>query len=446
MAKRRSSALPPGPPWSPAGATLRWLLRPVAMMEGCRARYGDVFTVRFLHEGTTVMISHPGDVQRIFTADPAVVHAGEGRRLMAPIFGENSVVCLDEEPHQAQRRLLLQPFHGDRLSVYEDLVDEITRAELAECETGTPVKFAPVLRSIALEIIIRAVFGIDDPRRAAPLRAATLRLLDFTSSIMRMTPLMLLGPDRAPRIPLVRKLLDDVDTLIYEEIAARQADPDFAERPDVLSMLLTTEHEDGTPIAPVEVRDQLVTLLIGGHETTATALSWGIERLSHSPQALARLRSEVTAGEDAYLDAVVKETLRIGCVLPVTSRVLKAPFELREHTIPAGTMVTVCSFLTHHDPRIYPQPYGFRPERFLEGSIETYGWIPFGGGVRRCIGSSFAILEMKTVLKALCEELRLEPVGPFPEPTARRAITLAPRNGCEVICERAPAGRIPEAR
>jgi cytochrome P450 family 135 len=415
-------------------------------MEDCRTRYGDAFTIRFLHEGTTVMISHPEDVQRIFTADPAIVHAGEGRRLMAPIFGENSVVCLDEEPHRAQRRLLLQPFHGDRLGVYEDLVDEITRSELAKCETGMPMKFAPVLRSIALAIIVRAVFGIHDPRRAAPLREATLRLLNFTSSILRMTPLMLLGPTRAPRIPMVRKLLNDVDTLIYEEIATRQTDPNFAERPDVLSMLLTTEHEDGTPITPVEVRDQLVTLLIGGHETTATALSWGIERLSHSPQALARLQAEVTAGEEGYLDAVVKETLRIGCVLPVTSRLLKAPFELREHAVPAGTMITVCSFLTHHDPRIYPQPYSFRPERFLESSTEAYSWIPFGGGVRRCIGSSFAVLEMKTVLKALSEELSLEPVGSFPEPTARRAITLAPRDGCEVICRRATAGQVLGAR
>jgi cytochrome P450 len=405
-------------------------------MEGCRARYGDAFTIRFMHEGTTVLVSHPQDVQRLFTADPSAVHAGEGRRLMLPIFGENSLLCLDEDIHAAQRRLLLPPFHGDRLSAYAELMSDITRSELADCELGRPAKFAPRLRSIALEIILRAVFGIRDAARAAPLRDAFSQLLDLTSSLLRMAPLMLLGPVKAPRIPTVRRLLERVDLLIFSEIAERQGEADLAERPDILSMLLTTEHADGTEMSPVEVRDQLVTLLIGGHETTATGLSWAIERLAHSPQVMERLRSEAMAGQEAYLDAVVKETLRIRSVLPVVSRLVKAPLELRGHTIPAGTIVSACTYLTHHRPEVYPEPYLFRPERFLESAPGTYTWIPFGGGVRRCLGASFAMLEMKTVLKVVSEHLLLKPVNASPEAIGRRAITLVPKNGCEVVCER----------
>lgn len=437
-----SPGLPPGPSWSPAGATLRWLLRPIALMEGSRDRYGDAFTIRFQHEGTTVLISHPQDVQLLFTAAASVAHAGEGRRLMQPIFGDNSLLCLDEEIHAQQRRLLLPPFHGDRLSAYGELIADITRAELAKCQLGTPVRFAPRLRAIALEIILRAVFGVRDAVRAAALRDAMSQLLDLTSSLLRMAPLMLLGPARAPRIPTVRRLLERVDRLVFGEISARQGEPGLHERPDVLSMLLTSEHSDGTRMSPVEVRDQLVTLLIGGHETTATGLSWAIERLARSPTVMQRLRSEAIAGEDRYLDAVVKETLRARSVLPVVSRLVKAPLQLREHRIPAGTIVSACTYLVHHRADVYPEPYLFRPERFLDSAPGTYTWIPFGGGVRRCLGASFAMLEMKTVLKVLSEELRIAPVDTAPEAVGRRAITLVPKDGCEIVCERLPRDAI----
>lgn len=438
--------MPPGPTWSPLSATLRWLFRPIALMEGCSARYGDTFTIRFMHEGTTVLISHPEDVRRLFTADPTAVHAGEGRRLMEPIFGANSLLCLDEDVHATQRRLLLPPFHGDRLSAYAELMADITRAELTQCELGTPTEFAPVLRSIALEIILRAVFGIDDVARAAPLRDAMSQLLDLTSSLLRMAPLMLLGPAKAPRIPMVRRLLEQVDSQIFNEIAARRREPRLEERSDVLSMLLTTEHADGTAMSSVEVRDQLVTLLIGGHETTATGLSWAIEQLARSPEAMARLRSEAAVGETGYLDAVVKETLRIRSVLPVISRLLKAPLELRDYTIPAGTIVSACTYLAHHRSEVYQEPYVFKPERFLGSAPGTYTWIPFGGGVRRCLGASFAILEMKTVLKVVSEQLRLAPGRATSEAIGRRAITLVPRNGCEIVCEQVSAGAALGAR
>jgi cytochrome P450 len=427
--------LPPGPAWSPAEATLRWLLRPTALLEGCRARYGDAFTVRFLHEGTTVLISHPQDLQVFFTADPTAVHAGEGRTLLVPIFGENSLPCLDEDAHRAKRRLLRPPFHGDRLNAYTELIADIARAELADCASGDPVKLAPRFRAIALEVILVAIFGVSDRERAAPLREVLTQLLDLTSSLFRMVPLMLLGPTWAPRVPTVRRLLEQVDAIIFSEIAARQGEPDLAERADVLSMLLTSRYEDGAAMSTVELRDHMVSLLIAGHETTAAALAWGIELLSRSPQVMERLRAEMMAGEETYLDAVAKETLRIRSPLPVASRLVKKPLELRGYTIPPGVLVSACNYLTHHDPEIYPEPYRFRPERFLESKPGTYTWFPFGVGIRKCLGHSFAMLEMKTVLKVISENFRLTPAGSPPQAVGRRAITLVPKNGCEVICE-----------
>jgi cytochrome P450 family 135 len=429
------SKLPPGPAWSPAEATLRWLFRPIALMEGCRARYGDTFTIRFLHEGTTVLISHPEDMQRFFTADPTTLHAGEGRPLLKPIFGANSLTCLDEDAHRAQRRLLLPPFHGERLKTYTELIADITRTELASCEMGRPVKLGPHLRAIALKVILHAIFGVRDTPRGAQLQKATTQLLNLTSSLWRMAPLMLLGPTWALRVPTVRRLLQRVDTIIFSEIEARREEPDLAERTDVLSLLMAAKHDDGTAMTPVEIRDHMITLLIGGHETTAAALGWGIERLSRSPQAMERLRSEVMTGEDIYLDAVTKETLRIRSPLPVVSRLTKKPLELRDHIIPEETLVAACTYLTHHDPEIYPDPYRFRPERFLDLKAGTYAWLPFGGGMRRCLGSSFAMLEIKTVLRVVSENLWVTPTSSLPEAIGRRAITLVPKHGCEVVLE-----------
>jgi cytochrome P450 family 135 len=432
----QTRTLPPGPGWSPPSATLRWLTHPIRVMEGCSKRYGDIFTVRFLHEGPTVLISHPDDVQRLFTADPTAVHTGESRRLVRSLFGVNSLTCLDEDEHAAQRRLLLPPVHGDSLRAHAQIMADVTRKELAKCAVGEPIVFAPVMRSIAFEIILRAAFGIEDTARAAPLRQAISALLDFTASLFRMVPMMLLGPDNAQRIPFVRRMLQTLDDLIYQEISRRRDEPDLAGRPDILSTLLTSEHMDGTPMTPTEIRDELVTMLIGGHESTAASLSWAIERLARSPAAMDRLRLEAAEGDETYLDAVVKETLRARSVLPVVSRLVKTPLELREHTVPPGTMVAACIYLLHHRRDVYPEPYAFRPERFIERAAGTYTWIPFGGGVRRCLGASFAMLEMKTVIRVLCETLSVKPADRRPERVGRRAIMLVPKDGCRVVCER----------
>jgi cytochrome P450 family 135 len=435
-----SLTLPPGPAWSPPSTTLRWLLRPIPVMETCRTRYGDSFTLRFMHEGVTVLISHPEDVRRLFTAHPSAVHAGENRRLVRPIFGDNSLACLDEDAHAAQRRLLLPPVHGDRLRAHAALMTEIARAEVATWKLGEPIEMASHLRDIAFEIILRAVFGIRDATRAAPLRRAISRLFDFTASVVRMTPMMLLGPDNAQRIPLVRRMLQAVDEVIHQEIARRRREPDLDTRSDILSMLLTTEHGDGAPMTANEIRDELVTMLIGGHESTAATLAWAIEQLARSPAMMDRIRSEAHNGDETYLDAFVKETLRARSVLAVVSRLVKTPLQLRDHTISPGTIVAACIYLVHHRSDVYPEPYAFRPERFLESSPGTYTWLPFGGGVRRCVGSGFAMLEMKTVIRVASEQLRMKPARRNPEAVGRRAaVMMVPKNGCRVICE--PVGR-----
>jgi cytochrome P450 len=427
--------LPPGPSWTPAAATLRWLLNPVALMEGCRERYGDAFTIRFMHEGTSVLLSHPDDIKALFTAEPTAVHAGEGRRLMQPVFGPSSILCLDESEHAAQRRLLLPPFHGDRLARYSELIADATASEIATWNLGVPIRLAPRFRAIALEIILRAMFGVEDAQRAAPLRQAIERLLALASSLPRLVPLMLLGPNQAPRLPHVRRLLVTFDTLVLEEIARRKADPQLDSRPDILSILLSARDADGAQMPARAVRDQLVTLLIAGHETTATALSWAVERLVHTPAAMEALTTDIAAGSQDYVEAVVKEVLRVRPVLPVVSRLVKRPLELRACTLPPGTVVAACTYLVHRRADVYPEPDRFLPERFLTTSPGTYTWIPFGGGVRRCLGGSFAMLEMKTVLRVTIEQLRLMRASAGPEPVGRRAITLAPRRGCQIIAE-----------
>jgi cytochrome P450 len=436
MALVSSSTLPAGPKWTPPSTTLRWLLRPIPVMESCREQYGDVFTLRFLHEGTTVLVSHPEDVQRLFTADPTAVHTGESRRLVRPIFGVNSLTTIDEDAHAAQRRLLLPPVHGDRLRAHAEIMTEVARAEVATWKLGEPIAIAPHLRTIAFEIILRAAFGIRDTARAAPLRDAISRMLDVTASLIRMAPMMLLGPDNAQRIPFVRRMLQRVDELIYQEISRRRREPDLETRSDILSTLLTSEHTDGTPMSSDEIRDELVTMLIGGHESTAASLSWAIEQLARSPQIMERIRSETGEDDETYLDAFVKETLRARSVLPVVSRLVKTPLQLRDHTIPPGTTVAACIYLVHHRSDVYPEPYAFRPERFIESTPGTYTWIPFGGGVRRCLGRGFAMLEMKTVIRVASEQLRMRPAGESPEAVGRRAIMMVPKNGCRVVCER----------
>ncbi|HKG65588.1 MAG TPA: cytochrome P450 [Solirubrobacteraceae bacterium] len=424
--------LPPGPRYPVALQTLGWIARPGPFMERCRDRYGDAFTLRLHNEDTWVLLSDPAAVKQVFTGDPKLLHSGEANGILRPIVGPNSVLLLDDRAHMSQRKLLLPPFHGERMKAYGGLMAEAAEAEIAAWPAGQVVATRPAMQRITLEIVMRAIFGITDTRAMGRMRAALTSMLDWTTRPSRLMLLVAAGPKGIPRIPEYRAVMAELDAVIAEAIAGGRAASDVAERGDVLSMLLGARHEDdGSPMTDAELRDELVTLLVAGHETTATALSWALERLARHPEAWARLRS----GDEPYLDAVIKETLRLRPVLPIVLRRLKAPLEIGGWELPEGVSAVPCIYLMHRRPDIYPDPLAFRPERFLEQPAGTYTWIPFGGGVRRCLGASFAQFEMAAVLRVLARRCAsLEPDGVVPERTARRSITLVPaRDGAVVV-------------
>jgi cytochrome P450 len=410
--------------------TVGWIARPMPFMERCRDRYGDAFTLRIAHEGTWVLLSDPEAVKQVFTGDPRLMHAGEGNAVLLPVLGSNSVLLLDEDPHMAQRKLLLPPLHGERLARHAETMREVAEREVASWPAGDTLALAPRMADLTLEIIARTVFGSADPELLRRLRS-TIELV--SSPGVYTLFMMLLGPQRAAGSPLTRRLLAPVDHYLLREIARRRDDPLLDTRDDVLSLLLGARHDDGAPMSDREVRDELMTLLVAGHETTATAVSWAMERLLRHPEQLAR----AATGDEDYLDAVVKETLRLRPILPLVARKLVEPMEIGGHALPAGATVAPCIYLMHRRPDVYPDPRAFRPERFLEQPAGTYTWIPFGGGVRRCLGAAFAIQEMKIVLRAILSRHRLRPSRPRSERVTRRTITLVPEHGAEVVVESA---------
>jgi cytochrome P450 len=413
--------------------TMRWGFRPMRFMLDCRERYGDVFTVRIAQEGDWVLLADPEHVKQVFTGDPAVYHAGEANTILLPLVGHHSVLLLDEDAHMRQRKLMLPPFHGKRMERYGALMRAVAAAEVASWPRGEPMALQPRMQALTLEVIVRAVLGVDEERRLAEIRATLRDLLQDVMDPLSAVLIVLLGPRRFARLPMVRNAMKPSDGLLFDEIARRREAPDLDEREDILSLLVRARHEDGRAMSDAELRDELVTLLVAGHETTATALSWAAERLVRHPGKLARLRDEVAAGQDDYLDAVVKETLRFRPVLPLVVRRLTQPVRIGEHLIPAGARVAPCIYLVHRREDVYPDPHAFRPERFLEQPAGTYTWIPFGGGVRRCLGASFAMFEMKQVLSALVTGLELRAPEPESERVRRRQITLSPSRGGEVV-------------
>jgi cytochrome P450 len=426
--------LPPGPRMGRALQTLIWSRRAQWMLEQCRARFGSMFTLKIAYEGTWVVVSDPDDVKQVFTGDSKVFHAGEGNQILKPVLGDNSVLVLDEKPHMSQRKLLLPPFHGARMQGYEEKMAEIAAREIEGWPTGTPYKLRPRMQAMTLEIILETVFGVHaGDERMDALRVALREILDLTTNPLALGPALLVGPDRLRRIPLFRRRIDRVDELIHREIAERRAAGDLEERDDILSMLVAARHEDGSPMSEAEMRDELLTLLVAGHETTATSLSWAMERLVRHPEKLERLREETLAGEGDYLTATIQETLRLRPVIVLVARRLTAPVEIGGYELPVGATVTPCIHLMHRNPEIYPEPDRFLPERFLDDPPGTYTWIPFGGGVRRCLGASFAQFEMAVVLRELVKRRQIRPARPESERPFRRAITETPRHDAEVI-------------
>jgi len=425
--------LPPGPRMPRALQTAIWSRRAQWFLEQSRARFGPMFSIKIAYEGDWVVLADPELVKQVFTGDPKVFHAGEGNQILRPILGDNSVLVLDEKPHMGQRKLLLPPFHGERMQAYGEQMTEIAAREIESWPTGVPYKLRPRMQAITLEIIIETVFGVHERERMEPLREALRNFLDLTTNPAALLPVLMVGPDRIKHIPAFRRRIERVDALIASEIAERRVAEDLEEREDILSLLLLARHEDGSPMSDAEIRDELLTLLVAGHETTATALSWAMERLTRHPEKLERLRAEVEDGEEEYLTATIQETLRLRPVIVIVARKLTEAVELGGYELPAGAGVTPCIHLLHRDPHIYPDPDRFIPERFLDNPPGTYTWIPFGGGVRRCLGAAFAQFEMAVVLRELVRRHEVLPANPASERPYRRAITETPRHDAEVI-------------
>jgi cytochrome P450 len=436
--------LPPGPTQPSVVQTIGWWARPISFMEQCRRRFGRRFTIRLLSTPPFVMHADPAHVKEIFTAPPEVLHPGEGARILEPVVGRNSVILLDEREHLSQRRLMLPAFHGEKMERLTDLMAEVADREVASWPRGEPVELHPRFQALTLDIILRTVFGLDAGERLEALRARLTQILALGSRPLGMFPF--LQRDFGAMSPWRRfiRLRDETDELIFELIAERGSDS--SERDDVLSMLLGARHEDGSPMSPQELRDELMTLLVAGHETTASELAWAFEQLVREPVVLARLTDEIDAGaDDAYLTATVTETLRRRPVLPnAAPRLVKHEVDVGGWTYPPGVCLVANSYLIHHDPEIYPDPYAFRPERFLEAAPGTYTWIPFGGGRRRCLGASFALLEMKIVLRSVVAARDVRGGAGRLELARRRSITLSPGRGATTVLGDRPRARTRE--
>ena len=430
------AGLPPGPSYPALIQGIGLWTRPLAYMEQCRARYGKRFTIRFPFTPPFVMHTEPDQVKQIYTAPPDVLHPGEGARVLEPVVGMKSVILLDGDSHMEQRKLMLPAFHGENMERLTSLVEEVTDQAVASWDGESELH--PRLQALTLEIILRAVFGLDPGPRLDSLRDDLATFLAYGNSPLTLIP----GPEdletkerqmrlfnRAGPLKGFLTIRERVNDLIFELIDERREDS--AGRDDVLAMLLAARHEDGSPMTDQELRDELMTMLVAGHETTASSLAWGFERLAREPRVAARLHEEVRDGNgDPYLTATIQEVLRRRPVLPNTApRLVKKPIEVGGWEYDRGVALVASAYLLHHDPDIYDDPYSFRPERFLDSPPGTYTWIPFGGGRRRCLGMSFAMLEMKIVLRSVIRAYELRGLTAGGEMPRRRNITIRPGRG-----------------
>jgi len=441
--------LPPGPRRFALLQTIGAWARPTASMDRNRARYGKRFTIRLLGQLPFVVLSDPDDIKELFMAPPDVLHPGEGASLLEPIVGPNSVILLDEGPHLKQRKLMLPAFHGERMQDLAGLMVELSEREVDAWPLDQTIELHPRLQGLTLEIVLRAVFGLEQGAQLDALRELLTELLAFTESPVSFVPIPKWMAGRGP-VGRLERTRAQADELIFALIEERQREGSGGA--DVLTLLLAAEHDDGSPMSPMELRDELMTALVAGHETTASQLAWAFAELAGEPAVQGRLAEEIhdEDSDEQYLTATINEIMRRRPVLPnAEPRLVKQPIEIGGVSYPPGVILTANAHLLHHDPEIYPDPYAFRPERFLESqggrAPGTYTWIPFGGGRRRCLGASFALLEMKLVLRAVLQRCELHPAGERPEVARRRGITISPSRGAQVILRGVPARARPHS-
>lgn len=438
-----------------------WARRPLPFLERCQKHFGDIFTIRVRHAGTWVILADPEDVKKVFTADHAVLGVGLANSILGPLLGPRSVMLLEEPEHVKRRKLMLPPFHGERMQGYSEMMAEVTRRELATWPIGEPFELWPRMQEITLEAIMRVVFGPVETDRLRRLRQLLRRLTNWMNDPRRLNLLAAAGPSRFAGNRDYRAMMGPVEDAVLEEVRRRQLQPDCTDGTDIAAMLGEARYEDGSPMTEQDLRDELVTLLTDG--PTSSLISWAFERILRHPDQYARLRAEIDPpdggypeghtqathsaeqppngmGDGAYLDAVVKETMRLCPAAPIVVRKLLEPMELGGYAIPAGTTVAPCVHLVHRRPDLYPEPLRFMPERFLERPAGTYTWIPFGGGVRRCLAASYAQLLMKQVIATVVDEIELRVVDPRSERARKSAIAFVPHRHALVVATQCVTG------
>lgn len=426
----RRGDLPPGPKMPRALQAVGWTQRPLPWLERCQQRYGDTFTLRILHWGDWVLLCDPDDVKKIFTAGQAV-GVDVANPLLGPVLGPRSVMLLEEPEHMTRRKLMLPAFHGKSIETDGEMMAEVARREVSRWPVGEPFALWPRMQEITQEVVMRAVFGPEAQERLNPLRELLRKLTIWMNEPRNLTLLATFGPEWIVRSRQFRRAMEPVEDAVMEEVRRRRAEGEV--RQDVVSMLVEARYEDGSPMSEQDLRDELLTLLTDG--PTSTSLAWTFERLLRNPDKLELAREDVRTGDGTYLDAVIKETLRLCPPVPVVVRHLLEPMQLGGYELPAGTTVAPCIHVIHRSERYYPQAKRFLPERFVGKQPGTYTWIPFGGGTRRCLAASYAELEMKRVLRTVFNEVDLRPVETRSERMRKSAISFAPDRRGLVIAE-----------
>jgi cytochrome P450 len=429
--------MPPVIAASALAQTARFISRPLPFLFGARAALGDTFTFTpVANRGeAVVVVTHPDHAKSLFTAPPAIVPSSTAESPLRPVLGARSVLTANGPEHLRRRKLLLPPFHGEAIARYAQVIEELIDAEIDTWAPGDTLIMSKRMQAVTLDVIMAGIFGVTgEPEPGSPeraLRDTTRRLLHFSEG-RAWQALELANMGRAEPRSILRRLLDTSNRHYYRVIAARRALPESERGLDILSLLLSVADEHGQPLDDVEIRDQLVTLVLAGHETTANSLAWAFERLVRTPDAYGELRDAVRGiGDDgdAYVEATIHEAMRVRPVIPIVGRRPTQPWQLGEYTIPAGTTITVGIVLIHHREDLYPQPFAFLPRRFLGVTPGTYTWIPFGGGTRRCLGAALAMAEQRIVMRAIARRVDLEHVDPQPEREQHRNVTIIPRQG-----------------
>jgi cytochrome P450 family 135 len=442
-----SGGLPPGPHLPGAVQTLRWMYRPIEFMEQCRRKYGPIFSLRLGPASNVFVIADPAAAKQVLTADPQHFRAGDTNGIFRDVVGNHSILVMDGPEHMHHRKILL-PVVGRHAERYRELIAGIARERVATWEPDTDIRLLGEMEAISFEVMMRIAMGTDGTSdREAKLRTLIPEMMDRCESPFTLIPWFRHEMGGISPYARLMRFIDRIDEILYETISERRVDPLTEFRDDALSLLIRATYEDGSPLEDRVIRDELLTMLMAGYETTTAGLTWTFERLLRSPDKQQRLMRELQTGDQTYLMAVVKESLRRRPVIPIAARKALVPIELMGYSLPAGSVLMVAIYLIHSDPEIYPDPKEFRPERFLgkeSKGTEGGAWIPFGGGIRRCLGASLAQYELAVVIRTVMEEAELSLVQESDEPVARRRFTLSPgREGQARVRRISPGVRSP---